>query len=250
MSAQYPDCVARFYDVIYEKNRIADRHFYLRKIRECRGAVMEIGVGTGRLFLESLTAGADIYGIDVSDSMLNILRAQLPRHQHHRIMQGAAEDFQLEKTFALAIMPFRVFSHLLTVDQQLRALNNIGRHLSKNGRLIFDLFIPDIKMLSEGLNDFMDFDGEYEPGKKLRRFTSTRNDLLNQVNHVTMRYEWQENNQLRSYLWPFEMRYFFRWELEHLVSRSNLTLETMEGDFEGNPLGNESKDFVVMCRKQ
>ena len=50
MSVLYPDFFARFYDVIYRKVRDGvDNRFYLDRIRECKGRILEIGSGTGRL---------------------------------------------------------------------------------------------------------------------------------------------------------------------------------------------------------
>jgi len=249
MSAIYPDYVARFYDVVYAQVRTTDHDFYLKKILAANGPVLEIGVGTGRFFLEALKLGADVYGIDASDTMLGVLKKQLDSSQHSRISRQQAEDFSLERKFNLIIAPFRVFSHLITIDQQLRTLERIHHHMNENGIFIFDLFVPNMKFLIEGVNENVDFEGEYAPGKKLRRITSFYADLINQVNNVTMRYEWDENGKINSHSWQFQMRYFFHWEIEHLIARSPLKLETILGDYEENPLTNQSKDFIVVCRK-
>jgi len=47
----------------------------------------------------------------------------------------------------------------------------------------------------------------------------------------------------------FQLRFFFRYELEHLVLRSPLKLATIYGDFNETPLNSESREFVVVCRK-
>jgi len=47
----------------------------------------------------------------------------------------------------------------------------------------------------------------------------------------------------------FQLRFFFRFELEHLVHRSHLKLEAIYGDFNETPLNSESREFVVVCRK-
>jgi SAM-dependent methyltransferase len=249
MAVIYPDYVARFYDVIYATVRAVDHAYYLQKISECKGPVLEVGVGTGRFFLEALQAGADIYGIDPNESMLHVLKQQLPSAQHFRVSMQVAEEFSLEKKFDLIIAPFRMFSHLITIEQQLKTLRRVHDHLNAGGIFIFDLFVPNLKMLAEGLHEHTDYEGEYEPGNKLRRITSAHANLMNQVNHVTMRYEWDENGTQLKHEWHFDMRYFFRWEIEHLIARSPLKLETICGDYNENPLTNASNDFVVMCRK-
>ncbi|MFI5135396.1 MAG: class I SAM-dependent methyltransferase [Chitinophagales bacterium] len=250
MAAVYPDYVARFYDVIYAQVRTTDHDYYLKKILAANGSVLEIGVGTGRFFLDALNSGADVFGIDASETMLQVLKQQLDPSHHFRISNQQAEEFSLERKFDLIIAPFRVFSHLVTIEQQLHALERIHLHLNENGIFIFDLFVPNLKLLAEGgMSEHVDFKGEYEPGKKLQRITSFQTDYMNQVNNVTMRYEWEENDDMNSHSWTFQMRYFFHWEIEHLIARSPLKLETIYGDYEENPLRNESNDFVVVCRK-
>ena len=46
------------------------------------------------------------------------------------------------------------------------------------------------------------------------------------------------------------MRFFFRYELEHLVERSKFECYKILGDYHGNELNQDSKEFVVICQKQ
>ena len=95
----YPENFSRFYDIVYGSLRTIDRDFYLKKIKESKGPVLEIGTGTGRFFLEALKAGADIYGIDVSENMLQILKKRLSTQEHHRIflMDALTMNLKMKK---------------------------------------------------------------------------------------------------------------------------------------------------------
>ena len=78
MIFRYPDAFARFNDPIYERLRKdVDYDFFLDRIKQVEGKVLEIGVGTGRFFIDALNSGADIYGFDISPSMINILNHRL-----------------------------------------------------------------------------------------------------------------------------------------------------------------------------
>jgi ubiquinone/menaquinone biosynthesis C-methylase UbiE len=88
--SEYPAAIARFYDVIYAHLRTVDRDFFLKKILGTKGPVLEIGVGTGRFFLDALNQGADIYGIDVSATMLDQLKKKLDQSHHHRLFHQDA----------------------------------------------------------------------------------------------------------------------------------------------------------------
>jgi SAM-dependent methyltransferase len=247
----YPDFVARFYDTIYSNLRSdVDSAFYLKKIKEAKGPVLEIGVGTGRLFIPAIQSGADIYGVDISRNMIEVLKAKLEKKYHRRILVQNAIDLNLNKKFSLIIAPFRVFSHFIETKDQLRALNKIHAHLKPKGKFIFEVFVPNLRMLVEGIDNKIDFEGEYEPGKKLKRIVSIKLDLVNQINNVTMKFVWKDNRQEESAEWTFPLRYFFRFELEHLISRSRLKLWKIFGDFQENELSAQSQEFIVICKRK
>jgi SAM-dependent methyltransferase len=250
MNHQYPEFFARFYDIIYHYSRDGvDNRFYLDRIREAKGSVLETGVGTGRLFTEALSSGADIYGIDISPSMIGICKNKLSIREQERISLQNITDFRSDRKFNLIIAPFRVFMHLTDKADQIKALNNVHGHLSHGGKFIFDLFIPDLSQLLNGIEDMVDFEGEYEPGLKVKRTVSTRPDLINQLINITFLLEWNETGSLHKQEWKTCLRYFFRFELEHLIERSDFKQYRITGDFYGNDLDQDSKEFVVTCMK-
>lgn len=137
MICKYPDTFARFYDLIYDQMRDSvDHEFYLREIRQTQGKVLEIGTGTGRFFTDALKYGADIYGFDISPSMINILLPKLEKNHHKRISIQNIVDFRYNFKFDLIIAPFRVFMHLIEKEEQIKALNNVYKHLKSGGRLL------------------------------------------------------------------------------------------------------------------
>ncbi|HSL85795.1 MAG TPA: class I SAM-dependent methyltransferase [Bacteroidales bacterium] len=249
-TAQYPEPFARFYDLIYHSMRDGvDHEYFQNEISLTGGKVLEIGVGTGRLFAEGLNTGADIYGIDISRHMIDVLLGKINKEQHRRVTLQNIIDFSFDFRFDLIIAPFRVIMHLAEKGDQIRALNNVFRHLNNNGRFIFDTFVPDLKQLITGLENHTDFEGEYEPGKKIKRIVTTQPDLINQIILVRFHLEWDEENSVEQYDWEVPLRFFFRYELEHLVERSDFREYKILGDYQGNELNRDSKEFIVVCRK-
>jgi SAM-dependent methyltransferase len=250
MTQLYPKNFARFYDLIYHQQRDGiDNEYFLNEIRRTNGKILEVGVGTGRLFINALNQGADIYGIDLSQSMIEVLSEKLAVEQYKRISLQNIIDFSFNFQFDLIIAPFRVIMHLLEKEDQLMAINNIFKHLEKNGRFIFDVFVPDLSYLINGTDNYTDFEGEYDNGKMLKRTISTKPDLIKQIIDVKFNMEWDENNELKHDEWIMPIRYFFRYELEHLIERSNFTRYKIFGDYQGNKLDQESKDFIIVCYK-
>ena len=113
---------------------------------------MEVGCGTGRIYLELLKNGIGAYGIDISGEMLVELKNKAKAmHLKPKVSAGDMRNFKLGERFALIIVPFRSFLYNLTTDDQLRTLKNFKRHLAPGGRLILNFFYPDIeRMMSYG----------------------------------------------------------------------------------------------------
>ena len=247
---KYSDIMVRFYDVTYDKILNKDGlNFYLEEISKTKGPVLEAGVGSGRIFVPALSNGADIYGIDQSDGMLNLLRAKINEKDHNRVSVNDMRNFSLDKKFDLVISPFRVFQHLLTVEDQLGALNCIYEHLNARGRLIFDAFNPNLNRITKETVNKLEFDGEYEPGEKLKRFSSVKPDPINQVLNVTFKFIWDENGEEKQEEFFTPLRYYFRFELENLIGRTKFKLENMYGDFQRSEFSKNPMEFITVCRK-
>jgi len=251
MSEAYPDFVARFYDTVYAQVRDGvDNEYYVSRMAAAGGPVLEIGSGTGRLLREALRRGVDAWGIDVNPSMVERCRAQLPAGARDRVSVADAVSMRLGRRFALVAAPFRVLSHVSDVADQIRLLDTVHEHLAPGGAFLFDLYVPNLELLLEGMPETCDFDGEWAPGRRLRRFVSSAPaDLSRQTNRVKMSFVWDEADGEHRGDWMFEMRFFFRFEIEHLVARSKLRLESVHGDFEGAPLTAASREYVVVCRR-
>jgi len=251
MAHEYPPSFARFYDLIYSHMRDGiDKDYFLDEIKQVNGKVLEIGVGTGRFFINALDGGADIYGCDVSQAMIDIAMSKLNDDQQQRISKQNILNFHYDTRFDLIIAPFRIIMHVLDKEDQLKALNNVYDHLKSNGEFIFDAFIPDLKQLLEGVDSLTDFEGEYQPGRKIKRTVSTKPELINQIINVKFKLEWDEEHEVKTENWEIPLRYFFRYELEHLVERSKFTNYRILGDYEGNDLNEHSKEFIVVCQKE
>jgi SAM-dependent methyltransferase len=250
MINKYPKNFARFYDLIYHQIRDSvDKEFFLQEMKQAKGKVLEMGVGTGRFFMEALNQGVDIYGLDISESMITVLQNKLKKEDQKRINIQNMVNFDYDQRFDLIVAPFRVFMHLIDKAEQITALNNAYHHLNSNGKFIFDTFVPDLQQLINGLNNHVDFEGEHEPGKKIKRIVSTKPDLINQLINITFRLEWDENDGLKQEEWKFPLRFFFRYELEHLIERSDFRNYKILGDYHGNELNAHSKEFIVICQK-
>jgi SAM-dependent methyltransferase len=247
----YPDVVARFYDAVYAAIRDGvDNDWYLDRMAAAHGPVLEIGVGTGRLFAEARRRQVDAWGIDLSPAMIARCRAKLAPEDRERVSVADAVTLRSDRRFALVCAPFRVLSHVHDPADQLRLLDAVHDCLLQGGAFVFDLYVPNLRMILDGVPEHTDFDGEHAPGQRLRRTVEAApGDLSCQRNRVRMRFRWEEADGEHRDEWTFEMRFFFRFEIEHLVARSRLVLEAICGDFAGRPVTADSCEYVVICRR-
>ncbi|MFB6116053.1 MAG: class I SAM-dependent methyltransferase, partial [Candidatus Nanosalina sp.] len=142
---------AALYDLVSgSKTSGEDVDFYVEQAEKADGKVLEVACGTGRIYLELLEAGVDAYGIDISEEMLERLREKAEdRNLEPEVFQADMQDFDLDESFSLIIIPYRSFLHNLTVDDQLATLETIHRHLEEGGRLILNFYCPDFEFISK-----------------------------------------------------------------------------------------------------
>jgi SAM-dependent methyltransferase len=145
------DSWALVYDIVYGKYK-EDIEFYKREAKKADGKVLEVGCGTGRVYLELLKEGIDIYGIDISKRMLKELKKKAKSMSLiPKVRIGDMRNFKFKEKFSLIIVPFRTFLYNLTTEDQLKTLKNFKRNLKENGRVILNFFYPDIeRMMSFG----------------------------------------------------------------------------------------------------
>jgi len=230
-----------------------DVGFYVDEAKSAAGSILELGCGTGRILLPIARAGRTIAGLDSSRHMLDRCRAKLaaePAAVRDRVTlhQGGIHDFDLGAKFALIIAPFRVAQHLTTSGDQLRFLAAVGRHLSRTGRLIFDVFNPWFaKMVAADGTEHEDTPLQTLPdGRTLRRTVRVlRVRWVDQVSEIELIYYVDG----KRYVQAFEMRWFLRAELENLLARAGFRVREMYGDFARGPVVDGCPELVVVAER-
>lgn len=251
MSDGYGSVTARYYDAAYATMaRLGpDAAFYLKLAREVGAPVLELGCGTGRVLLPIAAEGIPCAGVDSSPAMLAALRAKCPP-ETLRLAQAPMQSFDLgSERFGLIFSAFRAFQHLHTVEDQLACLACVRRHLTPGGLFAFDVFNPRLDRTAQREEpEAVDLRFELD-GDRVARYTSVRRDLANQLVHVHMRYERRrDDREVANEEVDFVMRYFFRYELEHLLARAGFGRITLYGDFGRSPLVADSPDLIFVAQ--
>jgi SAM-dependent methyltransferase len=226
-----------------------DAEFYKSLALECGGPVLELGCGTGRVLLPIATRGIACTGVDASPAMLEEFRRK-PGAEAVTLACARMESFDLPgRRFRLIYSAFRAFQHLDTVEQQLACLARVRAHLAPGGNLAFDVFNPRLDFLvQEADPEVLDLTFQVG-GREVKRFVTRTRDRVRQVVDVTMRYveERAAGASLETAV-EFTMRWFWRYELEHLLHRAGFTDVAIYGDFDCSPIGPNSPAYVVIAR--
>lgn len=130
-----------------------NRRFYTSNLKGVSGAVLECACGTGIFLLPFLQAGYDIYGFDISPSMLDTLLRKASAQGAADIMERVSiqdlESFHYDLRFDAILIPTNAFPLLTTQEAQIRSLRNIYDHLAPGGKLLLDLRLAGMRGLVE-----------------------------------------------------------------------------------------------------
>jgi SAM-dependent methyltransferase len=256
------DIFADLYDSVHA-GVTNDIPFYVEEA--CRSAlpVLEVGCGTGRVLIPVAAAGIPVVGIDISQRMLAKCQdkvATLPSETRSRItlLHADVRDVTLSQRFGLIYLPNRTFNKLLRMDDQIQALRNIWHHLQDGGRLALNFFDPNLNEISLGLGEMRGI--LRAPGKELMRldngnsvshiFTSTYQPTTQCVDHTIIIEEINMDGRVidRHYVHHL-LRWVYRYEFEHLLSRCGFELEALYGTFDRQPYARMGQELIWVAKK-
>jgi SAM-dependent methyltransferase len=252
--------VAEYYDYVTTHGQRNDVGFFVEMAQGAGGAVLEIGCGTGRVLIPTARTGVDITGFDLSTAMLTVCRQQLAQEPEAvqarvQLVQGDMRHFDLGRTFALVMLPFRPFQHLLTVADQLACLDCIQRHLQPGGRLVLDLFNPSLHILANdakiGVESVREPEFILPDGRRVLWLDKVvARDLFKQVQDVEIIYDvtYPDGRRERR-VQAFTMRYLFRYEVEHLLARAGFVVEHLYADYNRTPYGTTYPGELIFVAK-
>jgi SAM-dependent methyltransferase len=227
--------IAELYDHVSPYRALTDVGFYVDAARESGGPVLELGCGTGRVLIPTARAGIEITGVDLSPGMLAVccknVAAELAEVQARvQLIHAPMTSFELDRAFRLITIPFRPFQHLVTVEDQLVCLDCIRRHLARDGRLVFDLFNPSLDaIVNNPIGVELDPEPEFttpDGRRVVRRHKTVSQDRFHQTAQFELiYYVTRADGRTERLVHAFAMRYFFRFEVEHLLARAGFRVE-------------------------
>ena len=247
------DPIVPFYDVFYGE-RDDDLQMYRDFALAADGPILEIGCGTGRVMIPLALDGHQVTGLELSEAMLAAARAKCKAAQvsdRVTLVQGDMRDFEMPSRFALAFIPINTFMHCYDTRQQLACLRCIHRHLQPGGQLIVDVYHPDPQVLLESDGRLVSEGAVLDPetGHTILRLYTRRTDLSTQTQHVTfIMDEIGSDERVRRTLFPFRLRFVYRYEMELLLHAAGYSLEAIYGSYDLEPFDSNSEKMIFVAR--
>ncbi len=226
-----------------------------------KDGILDIACGTGVETIPLLSAGYRVTALDLSGAMIKILNAkvaELPESErsHCEMVQADMRDFNLGKTYSLALIPRSGFIHLTTPGDQRKTLLNVHSHLKEKGLLVFNTFDPSYEMIFKGLkgkseNPSLRFTYANSKGNQEKVYNQPAYDPATQI--VEVLWTWEEANAQGVIVSKRERilrcRWTFRREMEYLLELAGFKVLELYGSYAKEPWVSEGKMNLWVCQK-
>ena len=246
---------AHFDDAAYYTQTYAPRRddvaFYEQLVGDA--AVLEYGVGNGRIALPLARNGAQVTGVDWSQPMLADLAERLAREpadvrRRVRAVHGDMRAARVRRRFPLVICTFNTFLHLYTRSDVERFLARVRAHMEPGARFVFDVSLPQPEDLAR------DPDRSYaaprlrhpSSGQMVKYRERFDYDAARQILFVTIEFSPVDGSP--PWVVPLAHRQFFPQELEALLHYAGFTVDEVHGGFAREPLSRHTDVAVYWCR--
>lgn len=201
----YGSIAAEIYDIDKPVGALPDTAFYLDRLSDVTGPILEPACGSGRALVPLAQAGHAVSGFDTSPEMLARAQARcVEAGVTAHLSQQGFEDFAYDQPFAAIVLPVGSFTLIGDVAVALAVLRRFHAALETGGLLMVDL--PPLSMLSRPIQDRRSWttpDGDL----LTLEGTGTGTDWMRQTYEARYRYErWRDHRLVETQIDPMIQR--------------------------------------------
>ena len=255
---QDSDPVVQYYDLAFGITGNDERQFYLDKIEQYGGPVLDLAGGTGRFSTEALRLGHEVTYVDCSEGMLALLSEKLstldpPTRDRIELVHARMSEFKPQRRYRLVIC-CDAFFHNLTMAEVRSTLTAVRQALAADGAFVFNIHLASPTFLcwarSPESSEWHPR-GQYPiPGsdQELHVDQALEVDFISQVIQTRLRFRRvAPAGQIVAESYSgWETRYFNRFEIEHLMELCGLRIVQTLGYYDGRPV-DEKGQLIYTC---
>lgn len=218
-----------------------------------RGPILELGCGTGRVLLPLAEAGHEVMGIDSSEAMLDVARAQM-RDKDIRLVAGDMTDVSgiPGGPFGIVIASLNSIMHLTSQASQREMIMSAWNALLPGGRLVIDTLNPNIGQLNHLLNTtHLEGSWKADDGTMVDKWGHRELGSESQVIDTLIWYDQTSaDGRYHRTRTRFDLRYVHQSELALLLELAGFSHVDWYGDYELTPWDAESDRIIVVAHKE
>ena len=256
-SASEYESFADIYKVWTDSAASANRNlsFYVDTYLAAEGAVVELGIGDGRIAIEAAGRGCTIIGVDNSSAMLDLCHARAARRgvlDRITLIKADFRDFEVPTMAGLIALPYHSIGHLATIDEKRDAVRHVFNCLRPGGQFVFDDFLMTPALITHMREVQLRAVYQSESGAdRLLWVTSLVNEADQSIAVVT----WEDILDMSGVL---EQRRYRRlsltWldpeQVRTLLEDVGFTIDAQYGDFERTPFAAASANEQVWVARK
>lgn len=203
-----------------------------------RRPALELGIGTGRIAIPLARRGVRVHGIDLSEEMVERLRAK-PGAAQIEVTIGDFATTRVGTTFSLAYLVFNTIENLLSQDAQLACFRNVAEHLEPGGYFVIEVAVPDLQRLPHGEMFHVFTANEEHVG--VDEYDVANQGLVSHHYYRTLDGSFEEISTPLRYVWPSE--------LDLMARLAGMSLHERWGGWKREPFTSASRKHVSVWQK-
>jgi SAM-dependent methyltransferase len=202
------------------------------------GAALEFGIGTGRIALPLSRRGVRVHGIDLSEAMVDQVRAK-PGGNQIEVTIGDFASTRAGGAFRVAYLVFNTIMNLTTQEEQIACFRNAAAHLEPGGCFVVEVGVPELRRVP--------------PGESIRTFAASPtyvgvDEYTDFVNQICSSHHYRVVDG-RLDVFSLPLRYVWPAELDLMARLAGMTLRERWGDWNRRPFTGESAGHVSVWAK-
>jgi SAM-dependent methyltransferase len=201
------------------------------------GRALEFAIGTGRVAIPLAERGVPVTGIELCQPMVDQLRTKADEATIP-VVVGDMATTVAPGEYSLVYLVYNTISNLLTQAEQVACFRNAARHLTPGGRLVIELWVPELRKLPPGQQAVV---WHSEPGY----IGLDTYDVLHQ--HVVS-HHFHFGDGRQATLGRSPHRYIWPAELDLMAQLAGFELESRHADWERSEFTAESRSHVSVYR--
>jgi SAM-dependent methyltransferase len=228
--------------VLTHERTVREVDFIEKTLALPKGAkILDLCCGHGRHLIELACRGYEMTGLDLTSVFLDVAREEADRRGLNvRLELRDMRDIRFVNEFDAVINVFTAFGYLESDEEDQKVLEAVARALKSGGLFLMEL------MHRDSLARIFQPRGWYETDAGLKVLEERSFDPLtgrNNVRHITIYPDGTTREMCHS------VRIYTLTELNRMLTRAGLSMESTYGGVDGSPFTLESRRLIMLSRR-